>query len=117
MTVETERAEHFATWRTARRDFDYTLAEDAVRDLLSTLDPGGDLRASLALKYNTGLLEMFTDMGNIIGNYNKDKRLSKGFQALALQQERMRQFWSELYDVFYMEFTHHDLLPGKAQNA
>lgn len=110
MTVNEERAEFFSQWRAAIKEEDYTLCEDNMNFLLTSLDESADSWIYLSSQYNDGLLSLIQELGDIKERYNKDKRLSKGFTAMALQQERRRKFWVELYDQFYKEFRKKSLI-------
>lgn len=110
MTIVEERAEFFSAWRSAIRECDYTLCEDNMNFLLTSLDENSDSWISLSASYNNGLLSMISELGEIKDQYNRDKRLSVGFTAAALQEERRRKFWMELYDLFYKEFRKKSLI-------
>jgi len=110
MTIMEERAEFFSQWRGALKDENYTGCEDAMNFLLTSLDESSDSWINLSKSYNNGLLSLIQDLGEIKDQYNQDKRLSKGFQAQAMQMERRRKFWIELYDLFYKEFKKKSLI-------
>ena len=105
-----ERAEFFSQWRGAIKEENYTLCEDNMNFLLTSLDENSDALQILSRQYNNGLLALIHELGEIKDDYNRDKRLSKGFTAGALQQERRRKFWMELYDLFYKEFKKKSLI-------
>jgi hypothetical protein len=110
MSVTEERAEFFSNWRGAIKECDYTLCEDNMNFLLTSLDESSDSWISLSGLYNDGLLSLIKELGEIKDQYNRDKRLSVGFTAAALQEERRRKFWIELYDLFYKEFRKKSLI-------
>lgn len=110
MSVVEERAEFFSQWRGAIKEENYTLCEDNMNFLLTSIDESSESWSYLSSKYNNGLVSLVQELREIKDRYNKDKRLSKGFAAMALQQERRRKFWMELYDQFYKEFKKKSLI-------
>lgn len=112
MSIETERVDHFTVWRDARKAEAYDICENCVRDLLSTLVKHQPLRKSLSDKFNEEFAKCLKDLKELKESYNTNKRLTIGFQASALQSERQRQFWNEMYDVFYNEFVNHSMFPS-----
>jgi len=110
MTLTEERAGFFSEWRTALKEENFTLCEDNMQFLLTSIDNHSDSWESLVAKYNGSLEELILDLARIKDEYNRDKRLSKGFQANALQNEKRRSFWLAMYDAFYQEFTRKSLI-------
>jgi hypothetical protein len=110
MTIVEERAEFFSQWRGGLREENYTLCENSMNFLLTSLDESSESWINLSNKYNDGLVALIKELGDIKDQYRKDKRLSKGFTAAALQDERRRKFWMELYDLFYKEFKKKSLI-------
>jgi hypothetical protein len=113
MSIETERVEHFVTWRDARRTENYTLCENCMKDLLTTLSKyHEEIKIKLQHIYNHKLKGLIDDLNITQNEYKLDKRLSKGFTAHAIQNEMRRLFWDELYDIFYIEFINNSLFPS-----
>lgn len=112
MSIENERVEHFAVWRNARRNYDYDLCENCIKDLLTTLTEHSELKVLMIDKYNNYLKNFIRDLEIIKMQYEKDKRLTKGVEASRTQEERQRQFYDELYDVFYHFFVTNSLFPS-----
>jgi hypothetical protein len=110
MTIVEERAEFFSQWRGAIKEENYILCEDNMNFLLTSLDESSDSWIDLSNKYNVKLLVLFKGLGDIKDQYRQDKRLSKGYAASALQDELLRKFWMEVYDLFYKEFKRKSLI-------
>lgn len=115
MSIEQERADHFANWRAARRAAiedpgQFSLCEMIIRDLLSTIDVSNPIYAGLLGRYNTGLLGLLKEWQVIDNEYTRDKRLSKQFTGQSLKAEARIRFWNELYDDYYREFKTHSLI-------
>lgn len=110
MTVIEDRGEFFSGWRGAIREENFTVCEDNMNFLLTSLDNHSDSWVALVDKYNDGLEDLIDELKRIKDEYDQDKRLSKGYQASALQNERRRSFWVSMYDVFYQEFRRKSLV-------
>ena len=58
-----ERAEFFSQWRVAIKEENYTLCEDNMNFLLTSLDESSDSWIDLSKQYNDGLLSLIQELG------------------------------------------------------